>query len=789
MSEVGGAPTAERTVWSVATDGIAYFVYWLIILLLLGQAIGSVLGYDVAPAGAGVAVGVVCLLWAIFCLGMGVLRGTRPDGADRPPPPWLGVVTTVGCLVSLEVVRVSSGVVGEAPWPSQLLVGGLLVGALTVWRGALVGGVAAVGLAAIALVLPLRAGAQSPLLYTWLSDVVPAIAILAAGFALALAVVALGRAVRALQLSLDARDEVLVRERAVRAAADLAAEAERSLHDTALNTLETIAAHGDHLDPQLVEARCRWDHERLSAWREATAFGDLAEVMQALETHAQRIGIELESALVEDPGPDDDPDAEVAIVPVPVLAALAGAGREAVTNVAKHAGVSRATLLIRHDAEGVQAFVADEGSGAGSAPAGFGVTRSIRERMESVGGRAVTAPGPADMSTVVVLQWLKQEPPAGEVAAELLGRTARSVLVVAMFLAGTACALIVLGWLAYSRGWLALVGAVAPVLVAANIVERARAGRDIGADQVLTACGTYVLVGALAQLADPYCAALRGEGVLLDVRAPMMAVLLLLAPRTRVLVAILATVLGSHVVAAVMWHDRWILCGPETAQAGVYVVAALAACWLFVARIDRLTADLAGARWQAIDAQVRIRSELAIRAEDEHWVADTLAHAQRLLDDVAEGRRSPADPATRARCATEAQYLRAWLVFGRATAPVSRAARVWLRLLYENDCSIAVRGAFDSIDLPGPTIESMGRVIDAVCQCAPSSNVTISAWRSPEVSVVLTAQGGNVTRAGSSLRELVRTAAPGSWWEVGPDGLTVEWFVVAEVPDLAPSSG
>ena len=178
---------------------------------------------------------------------MGVLRGKGPDGADVPPPGWLVVVTSAGCLISLVILRTAAGLSG--PWPAEIVAAGLLVASITVWRGPRVGrrlrgrpGRGAVHRSRSV------APADDPLLRTSLAGAVPAIAILAAGFSVALALWALGRTAQALQRSLDQRDEALVREQAVRASAQVAAEVERSLHDTALNTLETIAAHGDHLD-------------------------------------------------------------------------------------------------------------------------------------------------------------------------------------------------------------------------------------------------------------------------------------------------------------------------------------------------------------------------------------------------------------------------------------------------------------------------------------------------------------------------------------------------------------
>ena len=178
------------------------------------------------------------------------------------------MVTTAGCLISLEVLQVGSGLSG--PWPAQLLVAGLFVASVTVWGGPIAGGISAVVLGVLALILPLggTTGDGDPFLRTSLATAVPAIALVAAGFSVALALGALGRAARGLQRNLDVRYEVLVREQAVREAAQVAAEVERSLHDTALNTLETISAHGDHLDPEVVAERCRSDFAQLSVWRQ-----------------------------------------------------------------------------------------------------------------------------------------------------------------------------------------------------------------------------------------------------------------------------------------------------------------------------------------------------------------------------------------------------------------------------------------------------------------------------------------------------------------------------------------
>ena len=711
-------PSPERTLASVASDGVSFLVYWLVILLLLGQAVTSVLRPPDGVVAVGLVAGLVCLVWATFCLTMGVLRGKGPDGADVPPPGWLVVVTSAGCLISLVILRSAAGLSG--PWPAEIVAAGLLVASITVWRGPRVGGVFAVVLAAALFIIPLSGPGDDPLLRTSIAGAVPAIAILAAGFSVALALWALGRTAQTLQRSLDQRDQALVQERAVRASAQVAAEVERSLHDTALNTLETIAAHGDHLDREVVAARCRADYDQLASWRSEAAIADLPEVLRGLEERGRQLGLGVEVALVgADAGNPGDLGSRPVAVPQPVLGALAGAGVEALTNVAKHAGVDHATVLARRDPEGVQVFIADDGVGAGPTSDGFGVSRSIRERMDAVGGSALIGPGPQGRGTVVLLEWHPAPEPVQQIGADLLLRTAGIVLMIATFLAGVASALVVLGWAAYTVPWLALGVAFVPVLVGAWILGEAREGTRIGTHHVVAGCATYVLVGAAPLLADPFCSSLLGEGVLLDARVPMMAMILLLAPRPGVLGAIVATVGFAHLGGALAWNAQWLLCGPSTATAGVYVVAGLAAAWLFVERIDRVSAQLASARDQAISAQVRMGTELSIRAEEELWVADTLASAQELLDDIATGHLDPADPRTRSACAAQAEFLRALLAVGQAPMTVRRPARIWLRLLHAATCPIRVRGSFGGSQVPPDVVGEVGGVIDAVCARCP----------------------------------------------------------------------
>jgi signal transduction histidine kinase len=116
---------------------------------------------------------------------------------------------------------------------------------------------------------------------------------------------------------------------------------------------------------------------------------------------------------------------EPGLVPGPVVAAIAHATREALANVAEHAGTGQAwatvTMTPTADpalAPRIQVIVRDEGRGfdPGSVdPARLGVRRSITERVEDWGGSAWVRSAPGE-GTTVSLCWPADDPgtrPAG----------------------------------------------------------------------------------------------------------------------------------------------------------------------------------------------------------------------------------------------------------------------------------------------------------------------------------------------------------------------------------------
>lgn len=767
----------ERTLASVAFDGVAVLVHWLVILILLSQAVTLVLRPPQGVAEVGAFSGLVCLLWATFTVGMGIMRGKRPDGRDLPPPVWLSVVASAGCLVSVSFIRVSADMAG--PWPVEVVACGLLVVAVTVWLGSVAGGIAGLALGGAALGVSLSGSPEDALLRTPAAGAVPGLALLAAAFAVALALGVLRRSAGQLQRTLDERDAALVRERAVRAAGEVAAEVERSLHDTALNTLETIAAHGDHLDTGDVVRRCRSDATALASWRSDAEPGNLGRVLTALLEHAERLGLTVDVLDLRDPGHRGRVD-----VPPPVLRALLGAGTEALTNVAKHAGVDRARLLVDHTPSEVRLVVSDDGIGAGpgrpgaDGQAGFGLVNSVHRRMASVGGTVLMVPGQGGRGTEIDLEWQPEvhADPATSLGSDLLLRTAGVAVLVAWLLALTGSVVLVVGWAAYDRPWMALAKTLLPAIVAAWLLEQARGGVRIGASHVVAAASTCVLAGALSPLADPYCSSLLGEGALVDARAALLAVVLLLAPREPVLAVLVSTVVATHVAGALVWARRWPACGEQTALAGVIVLAALAATWLFIRRIQRVSCGVELARAQANAANVRVAAQLSVRAEEELWVADTLASAQGVLAQIADRRLHPGDPGTRSLCAAEAAFLRGLLAVGRAPVEFRRAARIWLRLLRTAGCRVSVRGAYATSRPPARTIGEIGGLLDTICVAAPGADVTIFTW-ADDVGQALsvTAHGPQVAAAGDMLARRFERVAPGAWHDVADDSATSQW--------------
>jgi signal transduction histidine kinase len=222
-----------------------------------------------------------------------------------------------------------------------------------------------------------------------------------------------GRA-EAADATLDAAAQAASEQYAVLARTIERREHERLLHDTVLNTLTALARVGAD-DPTGVVSRCRrdvaliedalgdQDNPAAGARREP---GNLADAVRAVAADMRGRGLSVHV---------DVDGEEVSVVPAGVAAAIANATREALSNVAAHAGTGEAWVEVRQTTSAADADVSlrlevtvrDRGAGFDLDRIDrtrLGLRRSIAERIADCGGQASvwSAPG---QGAVVRMSW------------------------------------------------------------------------------------------------------------------------------------------------------------------------------------------------------------------------------------------------------------------------------------------------------------------------------------------------------------------------------------------------
>jgi signal transduction histidine kinase len=195
-------------------------------------------------------------------------------------------------------------------------------------------------------------------------------------------------------------------------------EHERLLHDTVLNTL-TALARASAEDAAEVASRCRGDVALIE-----DALADPDDLADGTRRQSADLVGEVRSVVADlrgrgltvhlDVGVDGDGEGARA-VPARVTAAFSNATREALSNVAAHAGTAEAWVTVRLTAQPVEAgvpgrvqvAVRDRGVGFDLARVDegrLGLRRSIAERAEDCGGRAAIRSVPG-RGTEVRMVW------------------------------------------------------------------------------------------------------------------------------------------------------------------------------------------------------------------------------------------------------------------------------------------------------------------------------------------------------------------------------------------------
>jgi signal transduction histidine kinase len=185
---------------------------------------------------------------------------------------------------------------------------------------------------------------------------------------------------------------------AVSASSDLV----RDLHDTVLATLSAIAS--GRVDPRTEQVRSRAARDvaylrRLLLGESSGGETPLAARLREVAGMAELLGLTVHW----------QGDLAPSGVPPEAVTALADATREALNNVASHAGTGECWLTLISDGGGVTIRVVDRGRGfdAASRPPGFGLRRSLTERMVACGGAVHMSSAP-QMGTCVDLTWPKR---------------------------------------------------------------------------------------------------------------------------------------------------------------------------------------------------------------------------------------------------------------------------------------------------------------------------------------------------------------------------------------------
>jgi signal transduction histidine kinase len=189
------------------------------------------------------------------------------------------------------------------------------------------------------------------------------------------------------------------RAEAVERGQRLAVEAERNrqhrlLHDSVLQTLEAVAGGWD-VDEGALRERASAEAARLRRALRGIEDDDrdFAGAMQQLAEEMAQLGLRVEVAL-----------AEGLVVSPQATAVLCDTAREALVNVAKHAGVRQAVLRATSNGQGVELVVRDHGAGFDPAlhPAGFGLAQSVIGRAAESGGHAEIWSAPEKGTRVTV---------------------------------------------------------------------------------------------------------------------------------------------------------------------------------------------------------------------------------------------------------------------------------------------------------------------------------------------------------------------------------------------------
>jgi signal transduction histidine kinase len=175
----------------------------------------------------------------------------------------------------------------------------------------------------------------------------------------------------------------------------------RDLHDVVSHTLSVVGVHLNvALDSFDAEPDAARDAVRLAQDVRGRAMNDLKALVDVLrdgspiEPAGGLDGLDRLAAQVREAGLEVTvtETGERSSVPAPVATAVYRVVQESLTNTVRHAGATRAEVLLRYESAEVTVEVRDDGHGSGSVIEGHGIP-GMRERVAALGGALTAGPG------------------------------------------------------------------------------------------------------------------------------------------------------------------------------------------------------------------------------------------------------------------------------------------------------------------------------------------------------------------------------------------------------------
>jgi signal transduction histidine kinase len=490
----------------------------------------------------------------------------------------------------------------------------------------------------------------------------------------------------------DARDQYVILSRNIERR-----EQDRLLHDTVLNTLTALARSGS----AAAASQCRQDiamlERAMSKPGDATAGtqegAGLLAAIAAVLSEMRSTGLVVDLEITDDAAARADgtlpAQGAMPLVSVPALVedALARATREALANVAAHAGTGQAAVtvsLTRPDAQDasrpdrIRITIRDTGSGFAVSqvePGRLGLRRSITERLEDCGGSASVKSAPGH-GTTVGLSWPATRdapgsarqaaataaggpalPPHQAVADATESAAPRFVTAVAIALPAGLLVQALISPASYRHPIVPVVVWLGMLAAAAWLAPRARSGRLSTAHAV-----TAVLVAAAAVTAIGLDRKVTGaSGTTIDwtiLGTVWLLALIALGSPARLWVPGSALILGIHTIFVLDALGVSPL-GLSRLAASAYAVVSILAVFAALRPTLRTHAEIA-----------MRRAALASRAAAERAAAAAISQVRRdrlelaeiemlpLLRRIADGTADPADSAIRSQCAQHAATMR-----------------------------------------------------------------------------------------------------------------------------------